>query len=117
MVTPESRFFRIRSLRCTGVWPSLSLQRPLVGGCRGGVPSVDVGRGMGCAQGRVSPVRQRMVKLCLLCDRAERLHGGGTQVGVAIMMGEYELGVAGTWRRVLQDGVLRRRPPPVHLQH
>ena len=85
-------------------------QRPVVGGCPGEVPGVDVGRGVGRAQGCVSPVRQRMVKLCLLRDCAGRLHGGGPQVEVAVTAGDYELGLAGTRRPVLQDGVLGRRP-------
>ena len=85
-------------------------QRPVVSGRWDEVPSVDVDRGVGRAQGRASPVRQRMVELCLLYDRAERLHGGGPQVEVAVMTGEYELGLAGTLRRVRQDGVLGRRP-------
>ena len=38
-------------------------QRPAVGGRRGEVPGVDVGRGVGRAQRCVSPVRQRMVRL------------------------------------------------------
>ena len=85
-------------------------QRPVVGGRRGEVPGVHVGRGVGRAQGCVSSVRQRMVELCLLRDRAERLHGGGPRVEVAVTTGDYELGVAATWRRVLQDGVLGSRP-------
>ena len=52
-------------------------QRPVVGGRRGVVPSVDVGRGMGCAQVRVSTVGERMVELCLLCGPAERPIVGG----------------------------------------
>ena len=39
-----------------------------------------------------------------------RLHYGGPQVKVAVWTGIYELGVAGTPGRVLQDGVLGRRP-------
>ena len=58
----------------------------------------------------MSSVCQRMVELCLLCDRPERLHGGEPQVEGAVTTGDYELGVGGTRRRVLQDGVLRRRP-------
>ena len=53
-------------------------QRPVVGGCRGEVPGVDIGCGMGRAQGCVSLVRQRMVGLCPLRDRAERPHLGGS---------------------------------------
>ena len=56
---------------------------------------------MGRAQGRVSPVRQRMADLCLLCDPAGCLHGGEPQVEVAIMTGDYELGEAGTLHAVL----------------
>ena len=58
----------------------------------------------------MSPVRQRVVELCLLCNRAERLHGGQPQVEVAVTTSDYDLGVAGTRRCVLQDGVLGRRP-------
>ena len=80
------------------------LQRPVVGGRRSEVPGVDVGRGVGRAQGFVPPVRQRMAQLCLLRDRAERPHCGGPQVEVAVITGDYELGVAGTRGRVLRDG-------------
>ena len=52
-------------------------QRPVVGGRRGEVRGVDVGRGMGRAQGFVPSVRQRMVHLRPLRSRAERLHCGG----------------------------------------
>ena len=52
-------------------------QRPVVGGSRGEVPGVDVGRGVGRAQGCVPSVRQRMAHLRPLRDRAERLHCGG----------------------------------------
>ena len=85
-------------------------QRPVVGGRRGEVPGVDVGRGVGRAQGCVPSVRQGMVQLCLLRDRAERPHCGGPQVEVAVSTGDYELGVAGTRGRVLQEGVLGPRP-------
>ena len=85
-------------------------QRPVAGGRRGEMPGVDVGPGVGRAQGCVSLVRQRMIQLCLLCDRAERLHCGGPQVEVAVTTGDLELGVAGTRRRILQDDVLGRRP-------
>ena len=85
-------------------------RRPVVGGRRGEVPGVDVGCGVGCAQGCVPPVRQRMAQQCLLRDRAERPHCGGPQVQVAVMNGDYELGVAGTRGRVLQDGALGRHP-------
>ena len=53
------------------------LQRPAVGGRRGEVPGVDVGRGVGRAQRCVSPVRQRMVRLRPLRDLAEHPHRGG----------------------------------------
>ena len=85
-------------------------QRPLVSCRRGEVPSLDVDRGVCPAEGRVSPARQRMVELCLLCDRAECLHGRGLQVQVAVITGDDELGVAGTRRRVLQDSVPGQRP-------
>ena len=85
-------------------------QCPAVGGRRAEVPGVDVGLGMGRAQECVPPVRLRMVQLCPLRDRAEPLHCGGPQVEVAVMAGDYELGVAGTRERVLQDGVPGRRP-------
>ena len=55
----------------------LGPQRPAVGGRRGEVPGVDIGRGVGRAQRCVSPVRQRMVRLCPLRDLAERPHLGG----------------------------------------
>ena len=51
-------------------------QRLVVGGCRCEVPSVDVGRGAGLAQGCVSSVRQRVAELCPLGYRAKCLHGG-----------------------------------------
>ena len=53
-------------------------QRPLVGGCRGEVPGVGIGCGVGRAQRCVPSVRQHMVRLCLLRDRAERLHRAGS---------------------------------------
>ena len=81
----------------------------MVGGCRNEVPAVDLGRGLGRAQGRMSSVLRRVVELCLLCDRGERLHGGGPQFKVAVMAGNNELGVAGAWRRVLQEGLLGHR--------
>ena len=56
-------------------------QRPAVGGRRGGVPGVDIGCGVRCAQRCVSSVRQRMVCLRSLRDLAERpwgaVDGGG----------------------------------------
>ena len=85
-------------------------QRPVVGGCRGEVPGVDVGRGVSCAQGCVSSVRRCAVELCQLGYRAKRLHGVGLQVNVAVTAGDDELGVAGARRRVLQDAVLGRCP-------
>ena len=63
-------------------------QRPVVGDRRGEVPGVDVGGGVGHTQGCVYLVRQHMVQLCLRCDPAACLHGGGTQVEVAIMTGD-----------------------------
>ena len=76
-------------------------QRSVVSGCRGEVSGVDKGRGVGRAQGCVPSVRQRMVHLCLLRDRAEHLHCGAPQVEVAVMTGDYERGVAGARGRVL----------------
>ena len=76
-------------------------QRPVVVGCRGEVPGVDIGCGVGRAQRCASSVRQRMVRLCPLRDRAERSHRGGPQVEVAVITGDYELGVAGAPGRVL----------------
>ena len=52
-------------------------QRPVVGGRRGKVPAVDIGRGVGRAQRCVSSVRQRIVRLRPLRDLAERPHCGG----------------------------------------
>ena len=52
-------------------------QRPVVGGLRGEVPGVDIGCGVGRTQLCVPSVRQRMVRLCPLRDRAERSHRGG----------------------------------------
>ena len=40
---------------------------------------MDVVRGVGRAQGCVPLVRQRLVQLCLLRDRAERPHCGGSR--------------------------------------
>ena len=59
-------------------------QRPVVGGRRGEVPGLDIGRGVGRARGCVRPLRY--------C--AELPHRGGPQVEVAVMTGDYELGVA-----------------------
>ena len=80
--------------------------RALVGGCRGEVAGVDVGRGVGCAQGCVSSVRRRLVRLRFLGYRAKRLHGGEPQVEVDPTAGDDQLGMARDRRRVLQDGVL-----------
>ena len=52
-------------------------QRPVVVGCRGEVPGVDIGCSVDRAQGCVSPVRQRMVRLWPLRDCAECTHRGG----------------------------------------
>ena len=52
-------------------------QCPVVGGRRGEVPGLDIGCGVGRAQGLVSSVRQRIVCLCPLCNRAQRPHRGG----------------------------------------
>ena len=53
-------------------------QRPVVGGRRGEVLGVDIGCGVGRAERCVSSVRQRMVRLCALLDRAEHSHRGRT---------------------------------------
>ena len=52
-------------------------QRPVVGGRRGEVSGVDIGRGVGRAQRCVSSLFHRMVRLCSLRDLAERPHPGG----------------------------------------
>ena len=52
-------------------------QRPVVGGCRGEVPGLDIGCGVGRAQRCVSSVRQCMVRLCSLRNLAESPHRGG----------------------------------------
>ena len=52
-------------------------QRPVVGGRRGEVFGVDIGRGVGCGQRCVSSVRLRMVRLCSLRNLAERPHCAG----------------------------------------
>ena len=52
-------------------------QRPVVGGRPGEVPGVDIDCGVDRTQRCVSSVRQRMVRLCPLRDRAERLHRWG----------------------------------------
>ena len=85
-------------------------QRPAVGGCRGEVPGVDIGCGVGRAQRCVSPVRQRMVRLRPLRDLAEHPHRWGPLIEMAVTAGDNELGVARVRGRFLQDGVLGRRP-------
>ena len=85
-------------------------QRPAVGGLRGEVPGVDIGCGVGRAQRCVSSVRQRMVRLRPLRNLAERPHRGGPEIEVAVTAGNNELGVARVRGRLLQDGVLGRRP-------
>ena len=52
-------------------------QRPAVGGCRGEVLGVDIGCGVGRAQGCVPSVRQRMVQLRPLPNCLECLRCGG----------------------------------------
>ena len=52
-------------------------QRLAVGGRRSEVPGLDIGCGVGRAQRCVFSVRQRMVRLRLLRDLAERPHRGG----------------------------------------
>ena len=108
MERPESRSLWMRSLRYTGVWPSLARSARWLVAAAVRYLSVDVGRGVGRVHGRVLPVRPRMVQLCLLCDRTLCLHCAGPQVEVPVTTGDYVLGVAGTRQRVLQDGVLRR---------
>ena len=56
-------------------------QRPVVGGRCCEVPGVGIGCSVGRAQGCVPLVRQRMVPLRLLRDRAERPHCGGRRSG------------------------------------
>ena len=51
-------------------------QRTAVGGRRGEVQGVDIGCGVGRARRCVSSVRQRMVRLHLLRDLAERPNRG-----------------------------------------
>ena len=80
-------------------------QRPVVGGHRGELRGMDLGRGVGRAQGCVPSVRERMVQLRLLRNRGEHPHCGGPQVEVAVMTSDYELGMAGTRGCVLQDSV------------
>ena len=86
---PDAEIALHRHVAVSGV------QRPVVGDRRVEVPGVDVGRGIGRAQGCSSPARQCMAQLCLLRDCAECPHCGGPQVEVAVVTGDYELGVAG----------------------
>ena len=83
------------------------LEGLMVGGRRGEVPGVEVGRSVGRAKGCVPSVRQCIVQLCLLRDRAERLHCWGLQVEVAA-------GGGGKLKRVL--GVLSAHAEPVLKQ-
>ena len=69
-------------------------QCPVAGDRCGEVLGVDRGRGVDRVQGLLPSVHQRMVQLCLLRDRAERLHGGGPQVEVTVLTRDFELGVA-----------------------
>ena len=56
------------------------LQSPLVGGRRGEVPVVDVGRGMSRAQGCVPSMLRPVSESCLLDQHANRPHGWGAVV-------------------------------------
>ena len=85
-------------------------QRPVGDGSHGEVGGMDVGRGVGHAQGRVPLMRRCVAELCLVGDRTERPHGGGPQFQVTVTAGNDELGVAGARQPVPQDGVLRRFP-------
>ena len=85
-------------------------QRSVVGGCRGEVPGVDVGRAVGRAHGFVSSMRRCVAQLCLMGHCAKRPHGGGLQVEVAVTAGDDELGVTGARQSVLQEDVLKRCP-------
>ena len=67
---------------------------------------MDVGRGMGRAQGGVPSMCRRVTELRLLGYCAKRPHGGGRWLKVAVTAGDNELGVAGAWRCVLEDGIL-----------
>ena len=80
-------------------------QCPTVGGRRSEVPGMDVGRGVGLAQGCVPSMHRRVAEMRLLGHRAKRPHGGRPQFEVAVTAGDNELGVAGARRRVLRDGV------------
>ena len=73
-------------------------QRPVVGGCRGEVPGLDISRGVGCFQGCVPSVRHRMVHLRPLRYRAECPHCGGPQVKVLpwVVVGAGGLGAGKT---------------------
>ena len=86
------------------------LQRPVVGGRRGEFPGVDIGAGVGHVQRCVSSLRQSIIRLCSLRDLAEGPHGGLPKVEVAVMTCDDELGLTRARGRVLQDGVLGRRP-------
>ena len=85
-------------------------QRPAVGGRRGEVPGVDVGRGVGRAQRCVS----RCVSAWSVCARCATSPStrivGGRRSRWPSRPGDDELGVARVRGRVLQDGVLGRRP-------
>ena len=85
--------------RCVAV---RGLVHSAVGGRCGEVPGLDVGRGVGRAQGCVSSVRQLVVELCALCGRADRLHGGGPQVEVAVAARDDEMGVQAHAQAVLK---------------
>ena len=71
---------------------------------------MDVGRGVGLPQGRVPSMRRRVTELPLLGHGANSPHGRGPQLEVAVTAGDNQLGLAGGRRRVLQEGVLGRRP-------
>ena len=62
---------------------------------------MDVGRGVGRAQGLVPSMCQRVAELRLLGHRAKRRHGGGPQIQVAVTAGDNELGVAGLFCRTV----------------
>ena len=85
-------------------------QCPAVGGRRGEVPGVDIGCGVSRAERCVSPVRQRMFCLHPLRDLAEHPHRWGPLIEMAVTAGDNAFGVARVGGRVLQDGVLGRRP-------
>ena len=81
------------------------------------LPGVDVGRSVGRVQGRVPSMRRRVAELRLLGYSAKRPHGGGRQLEVAVTAGNNDFAGAGAQRRVLQDGVLGRRPIGLVQQH